>query len=605
MNKNGFEFNKIDDNYVVVKYEGDDSNVIVPDEIDGVEVVGIDDSCFSKNLKITQITIPSSIKFIGNTAFFGCKKLKKITLNEGLISIGKKAFCYNILEDIILPNSLQSVAGDVFGGCCNLKKVTVLNKDTKFEKDVFLNCDNLKIIDLPAWKCLSLPKLVEIISYKFENKIELTKEEVTFIKRKSTLKKALFLSNNPSMVAFLIEQKVKINLFEINLYLENSIQQENTQINAMFINYKNTNFSSDEINQYHESKDLVEVGFELPTFEQFKEKWKVSKSAKGVTIMGYIGDCDDEIIPKNLACGTKIVELKLSKEYDFKRIKKLDIQAELTLIPKELFKDSTNIEYVNLPNSITKIGKNAFENCVNLTTINLPDNLSVICEGAFFACKLLQNLTFPKTLNSIENYAFKFCESLTHVTLPDSLTSISTGVFSHCTSLKEVVLPRNFTTIDDQVFFECVMLEKLTNTENITSIGTYAFDKCVKLYVEYNFLIVNGILCSYRLKCDDIESDIDILDGVKVIGKGVFAFLNSSKITIPDSVTIIEEKAFEYCKNLNDIDIPKSVELIKSLAFKNCSKLTSVNLPENVILESNAFRSCPFKPKVKSLSKPK
>ncbi|WP_181817595.1 leucine-rich repeat protein, partial [Metamycoplasma hominis] len=44
------------------------------------------------NAKIESITIPGSVKEIGESAFSGCKNLKEVILNEGLEKIGAKAF---------------------------------------------------------------------------------------------------------------------------------------------------------------------------------------------------------------------------------------------------------------------------------------------------------------------------------------------------------------------------------------------------------------------------------------------------------------------------------------------------------------------------------
>ena len=48
---------------------------------------------------------------------------------------------------------------------------------------------------------------------------------------------------------------------------------------------------------------------------------------------------------------------------------------------------------------------------------------------------------------------------------------------------------------------------------------------------------------------------------------------------IPDSVTEIEDYAFEGCTGLTSIDIPDSVTEICSKAFKGCTGLTSMPSP--------------------------
>jgi len=70
-------------------------------------------------------------------------------------------------------------------------------------------------------------------------------------------------------------------------------------------------------------------------------------------------------------------------------------------------------------------------------------------------------------------------------------------------------------------------------------------------------------------------------------------------IIIPDSVTIIEQYAFNNCENLTSITIPKSVTSIGMGAFSRCKNLTSVTFEgtissdnlENVITGTLSFQS--------------
>jgi len=57
---------------------------------------------------------------------------------------------------------------------------------------------------------------------------------------------------------------------------------------------------------------------------------------------------------------------------------------------------------------------------------------------------------------------------------------------------------------------------------------------------------------------------------------------NMTSITIPDSVTSIEECAFSYCTSLTSVTIPNSVTSIGNEAFQYCSSLTSINIPDSV-----------------------
>ncbi|WP_373888030.1 leucine-rich repeat domain-containing protein, partial [Metamycoplasma hominis] len=120
--------------------------------------------------KTTKVTIPDSVKEIGESAFYGCKNLKEVILNEGLEKIGAEAFWDAGIKSITIPGSVKEIGESAFSNCENLKEV-ILNEglekigaetfyDTKIEsitipgsvKEIgeraFCNCENLKEVIL-------------------------------------------------------------------------------------------------------------------------------------------------------------------------------------------------------------------------------------------------------------------------------------------------------------------------------------------------------------------------------------------------------------------------------------------------------------------------
>ncbi len=91
----------------------------------------------------------------------------------------------------------------------------------------------------------------------------------------------------------------------------------------------------------------------------------------------------------------------------------------------------------------------------------------------------------------------------------------------------------------------------------------------------------------------EIPSEIDGLpvmiigegafEGQKYLGVGNIERKKLSSITIPDSVVIIEDNAFDGCQYLKSITIPDSVVSIDNSAFADCPSLTSVTFPEHHI----------------------
>lgn len=79
-----------------------------------------------------------------------------------------------------------------------------------------------------------------------------------------------------------------------------------------------------------------------------------------------------------------------------------------------------------------------------------------------------------------------------------------------------------------------------------------------------------------------------------VIGKRAFSDCGSlTSVTIPNSVTSIEDYAFEDCTGLASITIPNSVTSIQEGAFDSCSGLTSITIPNSVkSIGGYAFYEC-------------
>jgi len=88
----------------------------------GEEITYIPVYCFFST-KITQIKLPSKVIEIGDRAFAGCR-LETVVLNEGLTTIGHKAFESNTsLKEIVIPKTVFKITEMAFSACSGLEKV--------------------------------------------------------------------------------------------------------------------------------------------------------------------------------------------------------------------------------------------------------------------------------------------------------------------------------------------------------------------------------------------------------------------------------------------------------------------------------------------------
>ncbi|MBR1384228.1 MAG: leucine-rich repeat domain-containing protein [Ruminococcus sp.] len=93
--------------------------------------------------------------------------------------------------------------------------------------------------------------------------------------------------------------------------------------------------------------------------------------------------------------------------------------------------------------------------------------------------------------------------------------------------------------------------------------------------------------------CTSLEN-VTIPDSVTYIGHRVFGGCTSLKsVTIPDSVTSIGVSMFSDCTGLTSIEIPDHITLIDDDAFAYCTNLTTVKIPNSVTkIHVRAFVGC-------------
>ena len=91
----------------------------------------------------------------------------------------------------------------------------------------------------------------------------------------------------------------------------------------------------------------------------------------------------------------------------------------------------------------------------------------------------------------------------------------------------------------------------------------------------------NGNWKSYTGSMENVR----IPDGARVVGKDIQNTFTSDEVRtvwMPDTVEVVEAKAFEHCANLESITLSRNLKIIKGAAFMGCSKLRSVSLPKSL-----------------------
>jgi len=100
--------------------------------------------------KMTEISLPSTLLSIGESAFWQCENLKSVTIPEGVTSMGEVAFYWcKSLTSVSIPSSLTTISERAFVSCTSLKTVTIAEGVKSIGTQAFNVCRNLTSITIP------------------------------------------------------------------------------------------------------------------------------------------------------------------------------------------------------------------------------------------------------------------------------------------------------------------------------------------------------------------------------------------------------------------------------------------------------------------------
>jgi hypothetical protein len=93
--------------------------------------------------------------------------------------------------------------------------------------------------------------------------------------------------------------------------------------------------------------------------------------------------------------------------------------------------------------------------------------------------------------------------------------------------------------------------------------------------------------------CRSLTS-IQLPDGVTSLGfQAFFMCSNLSGVTLGNSLTSIPDQAFTGCRSLQRLTIPSKARFIGKNAFTDCASLTSIEIPDSLYwIKDEAFHSC-------------
>lgn len=245
---------------------------------------------------------------------------------------------------------------------------------------------------------------------------------------------------------------------------------------------------------------------------------------------------------------------------------------------------------------VTSIGDRAFSRCSGLTSVTIPDSVISIGDFAFAGCKDLVRVEIPDNVSSIGLSAFSDCESLRiiGVSAMNPNFSVVDGVLYNHDKTKLIQYP-NGAAAEDFII-----------PNGTTTIGTSAFEHSKHLA---NLSIPESVTSIEEKAFSDCIQLLAItVDGMNARYKSINGVLYDDDLftlmqypiglkdntyTIPNSVTAIGAGAFSGCGSLASVTIPVGVTSIGGYSFYGCNGLTDITIPDGVThLGSHVFTEC-------------
>lgn len=546
---------------------------------------GIGANAFFECTSLSTINLPAGLKTIGPLAFIRCENLASIVLPDGLESIGEWAFSGCGMFNIVVPSSVTSIGSNAFGNSKNVvyggsasgKPWGAENFNAYVEGDIIYT-DNTKKTLLLARRTIAgdvvIPDGVETIATQAFGYCD-NMTSVTIPSSVTTIEYGAFVSCD-KLQSVTFKGGVKTigeSAFGGCTSLTAITLPEGVETIGDYAFNECTNLASITL-----PSSLTQVGVDAFSETAWSNSQPNGVMYLGTVVCGYKG---------TMPAGASIV-----------------INDGTTLIADYAFYEYSNLVGVTIPNSVTIIGNSAFYG-TNLLDCTVPSTVTSVGAEAFYfvpnityngaigeapwdartlngyvegnlvytdntkttlsACSTLAagDITIPNTVTTIGDWAFSDCDKITSVTIPEGVTTIGNSAFDHCYELQTVTIPSTVTSIGKKAFSGCTQIHSLTVPNEVATIGNNAFQQITNVIYNgtatgspWGAKSVNGTVDGYLIYAD---ADKTTLLACRTDATGV--------ITIPSSVTTINDIAFSACVDITSVEIPNTVTSIGTEAF--------------------------------------
>lgn len=444
-------------------------------KINGVQYV--DGWVIDCDSSVTKVALKKGTRGIADAAFLICRNLKKITIPDSAITIGKDAFknCASLTE-ITISDSVTHIGSKAFNGCTSLKEITIPDSITTINEFTFFDCTSLKNITISD-------KVTSVGKGTFKNCSSLT--EITIPEGVTKINEGVFAGCS-SLKNITIPESVT-ELGNVAFYGCNSLKSITISDKVISVG----------------DRAFEECG-NLTIFCEAAKKPDGWEDTWNSTARPVVWDCKNNGVADNGTVFTVVdgynCVLHNGKATLVKKPE--DLKGEVTVPEKLTYKDKLY--------TVTAIEEDAFRGCASITSVIIPDTVTDVGKGAFDECKALtlyckaaqkpngwlegwnggRPVVWDCNNNEVADDGYIYCAyvvsglrfslkdgSATVVEQPDTLRG-SVEITDQI-SYKGVIYEVNL--IDDYAFAGNTSIESVTLPVGITKIGSNAFDGCTSL----------------------------------------------------------------------------------------------------------------------------
>lgn len=314
----------------------------------------------------------------------------------------------------------------------------------------------------------------------------------------------------------------------------------------------------------------------------------------------------------NVTIGSNVRSIGFRAFQDCAALSSIVFPGSVTSIGDAAFRNCSSLASVTVPGSVTNLGFAAFAGCTGLQTTGIGNQVPGL-RGTFYGCIGLQNVSIGTNVFLISLGAFESCGSLTNIFLPASLTNLGTPEFRSCTNLLAINIdPANpaYTSVDGVVFDKSqTMLVKFpggksgsyTIGDNVTSFGYGAFWECYSVtnlvigsgVTNMNYVPFGGALALQNIDVNPLNAVYSSIGGV-LFDKSQKTLLrfppaHSASYLVPAGTTTIGEEAFVFSALITSVTVPASITNIQDSVFDYCSNLAVVTFLGDVPLKYTSY----------------